>query len=619
MTLDQIYLLCILGAVLVLFVWGRLRHDVVAILALSAVVVAGQVSPGSAFSGFANPATVTVALVLVISRGLQNSGAVSMIARNLMPPRDSLTIQIGSLSSLAGALSSFMNNVGALAMLMPAAIKSAQDTGRSPSLLLMPLAFGSILGGLVTLIGTPPNLIIASFREEMTGQSFSMFDFTPVGLAVAAAGIAFISLAGWRMMPKANGERTTARELFQLDNFITEAEIPEGHPLVGKSLRDADELVQEQDAIVLGILRANRRIDPAARRTLLRENDVLLIEAGPEEINATLSKLNLRPPLPPETELPEGAAEAQDNSPEKPDVEETPSPEATPVIGGRDVAVIEAVVQQGSKIINKTSTEARLRALYGMNLLGVARAGQSYRGRIRDFRFKTGDVMLVEGEADRLTDMVMALGCLPLSERPIRGSRIRMAWLALGFFLAAILATTFNLLSFPIALSLAVCGMIFTNIIPAREIYDDVDWSVVVLLGAMIPVGQAMQQTGTTDVLASGLGNLVQAYDPAIALTVIMILTILLTNVINNAATAVVMAPVAIDLATKLNVSQDCFLMAVAVGASCAFLTPIGHQNNALVMGPGGYKFGDFWRMGLPLEFVVVIVAIPMLLWVWPL
>ena len=479
----------------------------------------------------------------------------------------------------------------------------------------MPLAFVSILGGLVTLIGTPPNIIIASIREQMTGEPFSMFDFSPVGGAIAVTGIAFVTLIGWRLIPHDQNDRTTANELFDIENYVTEAKIPEDHELIGKELRDLDALVREQDAVILGITRGDHRIDPAARRRRLLADDILLIEAGPGALNATLSVLKLRPPTP-ETNSDDDAEEPSEATEEETEdvVDRRPK-----LLGSPDVAISEAVVQPRSRLTGRTANELNLRSRFGINLLAVARQGQPLRGRLGEFRFRTGDVLLLEGEPDRLGEIIGALGCLPLAERPIQGSKIHMAWLSMAIFGLAIAATTMGLMSFPIALAIAVLAMVLLNIVPVREIYDGIDWSIVVLLGAMIPVGQAMQNTGTTNVIADAISVLVKGYPAVVALTIILVLTMTLSDIINNAATAVVMAPISVGVANQLGVNPDCFLMAVAIGASCAFLTPIGHQNNALIMGPGGYRFGDYWRMGLPLEILIVAVAIPMLLWVWPL
>jgi di/tricarboxylate transporter len=610
MTFDQIFLLCVLVAVLGLFIWGRLRHDIVAMLALLATAVGGQIQPQDVFSGFASAATVTVALVLIASRGLVNSGAVNMIARNVLPPVESTTVHVGLLSGVAGALSGFMNNVGALALLMPAALQSAKQAKRPASLLLMPLAFGSILGGLVTLIGTPPNIIIAAIRGETTGHPFTMFDFAPVGGAIAIAGILFVAVVGWRLIPSGRAETPSSDELMNIGDYVTEARIPDDHALIGSRLGKLDELMSEQDAVILGVLRGARRLDPATRSTLIRSGDILLIRAGSDAINAALSTLDLRPSTPP--------SEANEPADSIPD-DTTGSEAENKIFGGPDVAIAEAVVKPTANIVGRTPASLTLRRRYGVNLLAVARQGRSLHEGLHTLTFEPGDVLLLEGDSDHLPLAISRLDCLPLASRPIQGSRFHLAWLAIALFGAAIVAATLGLLSFTIALGITVIAMVLTNIVPVRELYDDIDWSIVVLLGAMIPVGQAMQATGTTSVIAEALSALVGGYPAVVALVVVLVLTMTLSDVINNAATAVVMAPIAIDLAGRLNASADTFLMAVAIGASCAFLTPIGHQNNALIMGPGGYHFGDYWRMGLPLEILIVAVATPMLLWIWPL
>ncbi|MEE8443941.1 MAG: SLC13 family permease [Alphaproteobacteria bacterium] len=610
MTFAQIFVLGLLVAVFGLFVWGRLRHDVVAILALLAATAAGTVPAGEMFAGFASPATVTVALVLVASRGLVNSGAVDLITRHLPTPAPP-TAHVGLMSSIGGALSSFMNNVGALALLMPAALQSAARVGRSPAVLLMPLAFGSILGGMVTLIGTPPNIIIASFRQELTGTPFSMFDYSPVGGVIALMGIAYIALVGWRLIPRSGEARTTADKLFDIENYITEAEIPDGHALCGKMLLELDEVVTEYDANILGVLRGDHRIDPAMRRTHMRAGDILLIEAAPEALSGVLGALDLSPP---------GAKSDEESAPAGPDGEIGADEGARrSLFGGPDVAISEAVVRPGSRLAGRTPTELRLRSRYGVNLLAVAREGRPFRGGLRAFRFRGGDVLLLEGDPERLPEVINTIGCLPLADRNLQLARDGTPWIAIGLFAAAIAATTLGLASFPAALAAAVVGMVLLNIVPVRELYDGIDWSIVVLLGAMIPIGTAMQDTGATLLIADTLTGLVADYSPVVGLVVILVVTMTLSDVINNAATAVVMAPISASMATSLGVNPDTFLMAVAIGASCAFLTPIGHQNNALVMGPGGYHFSDYWHMGLPLEILIVAVGTPMLLLVWPL
>jgi di/tricarboxylate transporter len=597
MTFDQTFLLGLLVAVLVLFVWGRWRYDVVAFGALLVATLAGTVPFADMFAGFGHPATVTVALVLIVSRGLQNSGAIQSIGK-LIPSGGSTSGHVGALAAIGGALSAVMNNVGALALLMPAALQSAAKAARPPALLLMPLSFGSILGGLVTLIGTPPNIIIATYRGETTGESFGMFDFTPVGGAAALAGILFVALVGWRLVPESRRARMSARELFEIESYLSEAVVEEKSPMIGKTLSEADDLAEEEDALVVGLIRGDRRIEHGHRREVVQEGDVLVLETGPDALSAVHTALHLHP------------ADM---------VKKRQKEAALPKTESGDIGLTEAVVLPKSHIIGRTLEMLRLRRRHGVNLLAVSRQGRPYRGRLREFRFQAGDVLLLEGDPERLPSVIGSVGCLPLAERGLHIQRQRHGLLAIGIFVAAVAAASFGLVSLPAAFAAAVALMVVINIVPVREIYDAVDWPVIVLLGAMIPVGGALEASGATAVIANGLVDISAGLPAWVILTLVLVVTMTLSDIMNNAATAVVMAPISVGIADRLSVNPDSFLMAVAIGASCAFLTPIGHQNNTLILGPGGYKFGDYWRMGLPLEVIIVIVAIPMLLWVWPL
>ncbi len=593
MEFDQAFLFALLVAVFCLFFWGRWRHDVVALVALLAAVVAGVVPFADTFSGFGHPATVTVALVLVISRGFRNSGAVDLIARHLLPPIRSASGHVASLAGVAGALSAIMNNVGALALLMPAALQSAAKIKRSPAVILMPLSFGSILGGLVTLIGTPPNIIVAAVRGKATGTPFAMFDFTPVGGAVAVAGIVFVAVAGWRLIPESRRARMSPGELFQIESYVSEAVVPEGSKAVGMALGDLDDMAEDNDAVILGLIRDDRRIDRADRRVIVRADDILIVKADPEALDSALRALGLQP-----------AARAADDDAKA---------------ASANLVLAEAVVQADTRVAGQTAASLRLRRRYDVSLLAVSRQGHPFRGRLRSFRFRPGDILLLEGEADELPEAIVRLGCLPLAERQLRIGQPRRAGLAIALFAAMILCATLGVLSLPVALAIAAVSMVVLDIVPPRDIYESIDWPVVVLLAAMIPIGAALDSSGATLFAAKGLVGLASGHSPIVVLILILVVTMTLSDVINNAATAVVMAPVGIDVARQLGVSPDPFLMAVAIGASCAFLTPIGHQNNTLILGPGGFRFGDYWRLGLPMEIIVVVVGIPVLLVVWPL
>lgn len=588
---ERLFIVLILAFALAGFVWGRFRHDIVAVAALCIAVIGGLVPAGDAFGGFGHPATVTVAAVLVLSRALVVSGAVDIIVTRLLPETERIDFRIAGIGSLAAALSAMINNVGALALMMPAAIQSAIRARQSPALILMPLSFASILGGLITMIGTPPNVIVATFRGDALGSPFGMFDFTPVGAAVAVAGVLFVSFVGWRLLPKSARERYVTEELFEVGDYVTETLVTEESKANGQTLADLESEAAEAEILVIGVVRGARQIRVSPRETL-RVGDRLLIEGSSESLDKFVGRLELK--------IAGTKNELGD-------------------VLGRDKGLVEAVVAPRSPIENRTVGALRLPSRYGINLLAVSRQGKPLRGRLTRLQLNSGDVLLLQGEIDRMPEALSALGCLPLAERGIHFGRSRQAGLALGIFAAAVAAAAFNIVAMPIALLMAVLAVVGFGLLPPREIYSGIDWPVIVLLGAMIPLGGALESTGTTAFIAQSIVDLSGSLPAFAILTLVLVVTMTLSDVLNNAATAVIMSPIALAIANILGVNGDAFLMAVAVGASCAFLTPIGHQNNTLVMGPGGYSFGDYWRMGLPLEIVVTAVAVPLILLVWPI
>jgi di/tricarboxylate transporter len=590
-TAAQLTIVAILAVTFAMFVWGRVRYDIVAGGALCAAVLTGLVPSADAFMGFGHPATITVAAVLIISRALTASGAIDLIARHLVPETSRADLRIAGLGSLAAGLSAVINNVGALALLMPVAIQSSIKAKQSPALILMPLAFASILGGLVTLIGTPPNIIIATFREDALGAPFAMFDYTPVGGVVAIAGVFFVAVIGWRLLPKDVRERSVTEELFDIEAYLTEARVLKDSPANGQQVGDLEETAATHDVAVIGVVRGGRQVR-VSRREKLRTNDKLLVEGNPEGLDKFIAELGLR-------------------------IMGTKAGEAR--FGGDKLGLIEAVVLPRARIERRAVESLRLPHRYGINLLAVARQGRPYRGRLAKLRFQSGDVLLLQGDSDRLPEAAAALGCLPLAERGLHFGKGHQAWLAIGIFLAAVGCAAAGLVALPIAFAAAVVAVVVAGILPVRDLYEGVDWAVIVLLGAMIPIGGALQSSGTTDLVAEGIVAAAAGVPVALVLALVLVVTMTLSDVLNNAATAVIMAPIGLGVAEQLGVNGDPFLMAVAVGASAAFLTPIGHQNNTLVMGPGGYAFGDYWRMGLPLEIVITVIAVPMILIVWPL
>jgi di/tricarboxylate transporter len=600
-TTEQIFLLGLLGLLVVFFIWERWRYDLVALAALLIVSFLGFVPSKEAFLGFGHPAVVTVAAVLIISRGLSNAGAVDMLTRYIKVATSSASIHVAVLSSVGGVISTVMNNVGALALLMPVAIQSSLEAKRSPAVVLMPLSFGTILGGMVTLIGTPPNIIVANYRAEIAEEPFGMFDFTPVGGIVALAGILFVALVGWHLIPLARRSKNAPQDLFHLQEYVTEVRVLEGSKAIGKSLSELETVTEDSDAVIIGLIRGEQSIRGAAWRERIQAGDVLVLEAGPQGINKFVSTLGL--------EL-TGTQTKED----------MPEPESQKSSRTQDEILLEAVVPPDrSWLVGRLAGTLKLRSRFGVALLGVSRQGTPHRGRLKEFRFKAGDVLLLQGEKEQVLEVMSSLGCLPLAERGIQLQKPRQAWIAGGIFILALGSGITGIMSLPMALLCAALGMVLLTIVPPRDVYQAIDWPVVVLLGSMIPIGRALDQSGTTTVLAKILVSHTSEFPPIVLLGLIMFLTMMLSDIMNNAATAVVMAPFSVAVAHNLGVNVDPFLMSVAIGASCAFLTPIGHQNNLLVMGPGGYRFGDYWRMGLPLELLILAVSLPILIIVWPL
>ena len=498
MPADQITLLAILAATVVLFAWGKWRHDMVAVAALLAAVIAGLVPADQAFAGFGHPAVITVAGVLVLSRGLQTSGAVDVLARRLLPEAATPMVMIAGLTTLAAVLSGFMNNVGALALLMPIALKAAQRLELPPGRLLMPLAAGSILGGMTTMIGTPPNLIVSGYRREVMGEAFGMFDFTPVGLAIAVAGVAFIGLIGWRLVPV---RKPVGVEGFESGAYFTEARVGEDSKAVGMSLRAIEAAVEEAEIQVLGVVRRDVRLRTPSPRMRARAGDILVIEAEPEGLGSALTALGitLEEAVPPAAEA--GNDEADDAA------DEAGGEAADETAAGDDdeVQLVELVISPTAAVIGRSANSLDLRARFGINLLAISRQDKRRIRRLNATRFKPGDVLLMQGGGEAIAEFAADQGCLPLAERELRLPEKRQMWLAVGILVCAVVAAATGMVSAPIAFTAGVLAAMITRVVPPRSVYQAVDWPVIVLLSCLLPVAGAMLTTGAADVLASFL------------------------------------------------------------------------------------------------------------------
>jgi di/tricarboxylate transporter len=589
---DQYFVFAIIVTVLVLFIWGRWRYDLVAIMALLLLTIVGLIPGDQAFYGFSHPAVITVAAVLILSRALLNSGLVDYAVRLLSGINQNLQLQLAALVAAVTLCSAFMNNIGALALFMPIAIRMARKTNRAPSLFLMPLAFGSLLGGMITQIGTPPNIIISMFREDTTaGTPFRMFDFAPVGLGVALIGILFIILAGWRLIPRRQGP-LSPEDFFEIDKYLTEVYVPKDSKFAGKKLLDLGQATTG-DIVVVGHVRNKRKIPFFSPYRTFDEDDHIIIKANAEDLKEFLDVTGL--------ELTASRKLSEDD------------------LRSDEIGFAEAVVTANSTLDGQTARSLNLRTIYGINLLGISRKGVRLSARPDRIKLRAGDVLLLQGRMEVLQGVLTSIGCLPLVERGLKLGKSPRMMLGVSIFTAALIIVTVGMIQIQVAFMAAAVVMLLAGFISLRELYESIDWPVIVLLGAMIPVSKALETTGGAETIGKMIYGLTGDYTPWAILSIVMIITMLLSNVVNNAAAALLIAPIALSIAVGMGVSADPFLMTVGIGASSAFLTPIGHQSNTLVMGPGGYHFGDYWRMGLPLTVLIVLVAVPLVMLFWPL
>ncbi|MGY6586994.1 MAG: SLC13 family permease [Wenzhouxiangella sp.] len=592
MTLDQALAFLVLLVTLVLFIWGKYRYDIVAALALIAVSLLGLIDLNTAISGFGNPAVITVAAVLVISHALKNSGVVELIGQKLDPLTVHPVLHIGAMTLVVAIASGFMNNVGAMAVMLPVALASCARRDRSPAIVLMPLAFGSLLGGLMTMIGTPPNILIAQYRAEVMGESFGMFDYAWVGLPIALVGVLFVSVIGWRLLPKERRGKKSPDQLFEIDDYFTEIRITEDSSLVDLRYEEVQQALGE-DVELYGQVHQDGRLGRIDKTAKAKVGHHLIVKADTSDLRSALDEFDLELA----SETPAKILEMEDS----------------------DVMLMEAVVSPGSRIAGRSVRVFERWASQRLHVLAIGRQGRPIRRRLMDVRIQEGDVLLMRGDEMDLSETLSRLNLLPLPERGVQLTSPRRVWSSLLIFAVAIGFGISGVLPTAVAFIGAIVAYVFFNILSPRELYSAIDWPIIVLLGALIPVGQALENTGATLLIAEQIVQLTNNLPPWAVLAVIMIVTMGLSDIINNAATVVVMAPIGIAIAGVTGSSPDPFLMAIAISASCAFLTPIGHQSNTLVMGAGGYRFGDYWRMGLPLEILIIAMSIPLLMVFWPL
>jgi di/tricarboxylate transporter len=590
MTFDQIMAFAIVAAAMGLFVWGRPRYDVVACLALLASIAAGLVKPNKAFSGFSDDIVIIVASALVVSAAIAQTGLPELALQRISRHVHSVRLQVLVLVATVTILSAFVKNIGALAIMIPLAFQMAKRSGTSASCFLMPMSFGALLGGLMTQIGTSPNIIVSRMRADAIGAPFSMFDFTPVGAALAVTGVLFLMFF-YRLLPVRLRTTLTLDEALTVKNYVTEAEVVAESPMVGKTISALQELAHGEGKVVSILKPDDTRIAPLPD-AVLSAGDTLILEGDPHALDRIVSTGKLK--------LESGHR-----------VPAATQPQA-------EIAAIEAVIGADSPLIGRSAQRSALFERFGVNLLAVSRTGERLTERLGTISLRLGDVIVLQGNRAELPDRLMALGCLPLAERTLHLGKARRAVLPVAILLAAMVSTALGLLPVSIAFFAAAVLMVLTGAIAIRQLYDMIDWPIIVMLGALIPVSDTLRTTGGTDMIAGWLSHAASGQPAYVALALILVAAMLVTPFLNNAATVLVMAPIAVSFSSSLGYRPDAFLMAVAIGAGCDFLTPIGHQCNTLVMGPGGYRFSDYARLGAPLSLLVILVAVPALLAVWP-
>lgn len=589
MTLQQGLAFSIVGLAVALFVWGRFRYDLVALGMLLLGVVTGVVKPASAFSGFTSDVVVIIACALVMSAAVARSGVIEQLLRPLLSRLHTTSAQVVGLAGATAVLSMLTKNVGALAILMPVAIRKARSSGTSRSSLLMPMSFMSLLGGLVTLVGTSTNIIASQVRQDALGKPFRMFDFAPVGLTLTAAGLIFVSV-GWRLLPR--DRQGTAGMGEALDaRYATEAKVPDDLPADLETISDLK--LGADDVRLTAVLRDGAPRHAPFPDARLIPGDTLMLEGGQEG----LANVFARTPL---------IQARRDSAVEKDQASE-------------EVRSIEAVVETESVLVGRSAGGLRLQPQFGVNLLAVGRRGQRITEQISDLTLQAGDVLVLQAGEKALPAALQSLGVLPLVERDVQLGATPRRWLPVAILAAAMVLVAFNLVSVAVAFFGAAVLTVATGGLSMREAYGALDAKVLVLIGALTPLSEAIRTTGGAALAAGALAGVLHDQPAILVLGAMMVAAMACSPFLHNAPTVLVLGPIGVALASRLHLSPDAFLMAVATGAGCDFLTPVGHQSNTLVMGPGGYRFGDYARLGLPLSVLVLALGLPLIALVWRL
>jgi di/tricarboxylate transporter len=588
MTTQQILAFSVIAVMMAVFIWDRFRYDVVACCALVAAVSLGIVPVDKAFSGFSDDIVIIVGSALVVSAGVARSGVVDMAIRKFFPNLNTVHTQLALLMITVAVLSAFIKNIGALAIMMPVAFQFARKSGVSPSKYLMPMAFAALLGGLMTQIGTSPNIVVSRLRGEMTGTPFTMFDFTPMGAMLTVVGLTFLLFFHW-LVPSRTKQNSSIEEAVEITDFTSEVSITAESTVLGKPVSDLLKL-GDGDIVATAVLRGASRITPLPDLHL-REGDIVLLAGPSKALDRAISNGKLK--LSGEPLREKGQVQT-------------------------DVISIEAIVTPASSLKGLSAKDLALSYTRGVNLLAVSRRGERLKERLGTLTFMPGDVLVLQGSRKTLPAALQDLSLLPLAQREILLGTRRHAFVPLLILAVAMAITAVGLAPVPVAFFAAALGMVVFKTIPLNDIYKSVDGPILIMLAALIPVSDTLRTSGGSDLIAHWLGSVAASLPAWGALGMILVTAMAVTPFLNNAATVLVMAPIAASFATDLGFRPEPFLMAVAIGAGSDFLTPVGHQCNTLVFGPGGYKFSDYPRLGLPLSLLIILVSVPGLMWIWP-
>ena len=586
--IDQFIILGLLTLMVGLFIWGRWRYDAISLGVLSIFVLLGYIEPEKAFIGFSHPAVITVALVLLISKGLERSGFISVLGRKLQSYANSEIQFMISITFFAAILSSFMNNIGAMAMLLPITLGICQKMNWNPSKFLIPLSFASILGGMNTKIGTPPNIIISEFRNDYAEKDFAFFDFSLAGVPVSILGILFIAFIGWRLI-KIRPINSENNPLIELEDYLVEMVITKNSKLIDNRALDFRQELDTDTALMGQIDDKGKKIEIHGNQKLY-EGQVLIMKINPDMVADIQQEFGL-------------------------DIDSENDLTSIEDLGG-----IEAIIVPKSRLIGRKYQYFKRLIGRELSLLGLWRRGLKFRFRLSNEIFKVGDVLLIanRGEKNNISEKLELAGLMPLWQREFDVARDpSKIFIAFGLFAVCLLSVIFNYVPIVVAFLICVIGFVSSKLLTGEGVYRHIDWPVVILLAAMIPIGNTLISFGITDSVSSYLASLASSVNYIWLVVLIMIITMFLSDIVNNAATAVIMAPLAVSLAEKIDQPIEPFLMSVAIGASCAFLSPIGHQCNTLVMAPGNYKFGDYWKVGLPLEILIILISVPAIIFYW--